>query len=44
MYVNGMGFQGIERVIGVAHTTVIHWVQQVGALLPDAYAPEISHR
>lgn len=40
MYVNGMGFQGIERVIGVAHTTVIQWVQQVGALLPDAYNPD----
>jgi len=40
MYVNGMGFHGIERVIGVAHTTVINWVQQVGALLPDAYDPD----
>jgi transposase-like protein len=40
MYVNGMGFRGIERVTGVHHTTVITWVKQVGEKLPDAYAPE----
>lgn len=39
MYVNGMGFRGIERVKGVHYTTVIHWVKQVGELLPDAYDP-----
>lgn len=40
MYVNGMGFRGIERVTGVHHTTVIYWVKQVGKLLPDADAPQ----
>ena len=40
MYVNGMGFRGIERVKGVHHTTVITWVKQVGKRLPDAYDPE----
>ena len=40
MYVNGNGFRAIERVTGVHHTTVITWVQQVGELLPDAYAPD----
>ncbi len=40
MYVNGMGFRGIERVKGVHHTTVIYWVKQVGENLPDAYAPD----
>lgn len=40
MYVNGMGFPGIERVKGVHHTTVIYWVKQVGENLPDAYEPE----
>ena len=40
MYVNGMGFRGIERVIGVGHTSVINWVQQVGECLPDAYDPD----
>jgi transposase-like protein len=40
MYLNGMGFRGIERVTDVHHTTVIRWVKQVGAILPDAYTPE----
>src|SRR4028119_1451497 len=40
MYLNGMGFRGIERVKGVHHTTVINWVRQVGERLPDAYEPE----
>jgi hypothetical protein len=40
MYVNGMGFRGIERVKGVHHTTVITWVRQAGQHLPDAYDPE----
>ncbi|WP_317107416.1 IS1 family transposase [Chroococcidiopsis sp. SAG 2025] len=40
MYVNGIGFRGIERVKGVHHTTIIHWLKQVGNNLPDADAPE----
>jgi transposase-like protein len=40
MYVNGMGFRGIERVKGVHHTTLITWVKQVGERLPNAYAPD----
>jgi transposase-like protein len=40
MYVNGMGFRGIERVKGVHHTTVIYWLKQVGKVLPNAYAPD----
>jgi transposase-like protein len=36
MYVNGMGFRGIERVTEIAHTTVLNWVKQVGQQLPDA--------
>ena len=42
MYVNGMGFRGIERVTGVHHTTVINWVRQVGERLPLAYDPETT--
>jgi transposase-like protein len=42
MYLNGMGFRGIERVTGVHHTTVINWVKQVGELLPDAYDPQTT--
>jgi transposase-like protein len=30
MYVNGMGFRGIERITGVHHTTIINWVKSVG--------------
>ena len=40
MYVNGMGFRGIERVKGVHHTTLITWVRQVGECLPNAYDPD----
>ena len=35
MYVNGMGFRGIERSTGVHHTTVINWVKLAGDSLPD---------
>ena len=40
MYVNGMGCQGIDRVTGIHHTTIIQLVMQVGQQLPDAYDPE----
>ena len=36
MYVNGMGFRGIERVTGVHHTTIINWVKQIGDQLDKA--------
>lgn len=41
MYVNGMGFRGIERVKGVHHTTIITWVKAVAKSLPKACSPEI---
>jgi transposase-like protein len=37
MYVNGLGFRGIERVKNVHHPTIINWVKQRGNLLPDCY-------
>ncbi len=40
MYVNGMGFPGIERITGVSRTTIMDWVKLVGTLLPDAYEAE----
>ena len=40
MYLNGMGFRAIERVMGVHHTTVMDWVKQKGKKLPDAIASE----
>lgn len=36
MYTNGMGFRTIERIKGVHHTTIIHWVKLVGQQLPNA--------
>ena len=36
LYLNGMGFRAIERVKHVHHTTIIHWVKQLGQSLPDA--------
>lgn len=41
MYVNGMGFRGIQRVTGVHHTTVITWVKKIGKSLPDTIAPDV---
>ncbi len=35
MYLNGMGFRGIERVTGIHHTTIINWVAQSGEQLPE---------
>ncbi|NEQ09156.1 MAG: IS1 family transposase [Moorea sp. SIO4E2] len=35
MYLNGMGFRGIERVTGVHHTTIISWVKKVGSGLEN---------
>ena len=35
MYVNGMGFRAIERVMGVHHTTVISWVKKIGNKLDN---------
>ena len=44
MYVNGMRFRGIGRVMGGNHTIVMDWLTQVGECLPDADAPdEIPH-
>jgi insertion element IS1 protein InsB len=35
MYLNGMGFRGIERVTEIHHTTVINWIKEAGIKLPD---------
>ena len=40
MYLNGMGFRGIERVTNIHHTTVINWVKQAGENIPNAPQPE----
>ncbi|PSO86806.1 MAG: hypothetical protein BRC43_10275 [Cyanobacteria bacterium QS_3_48_167] len=35
LYVNGVGFRGIERATGVNHNTVINGVKQAQHLIPD---------
>ncbi|HEC23636.1 MAG TPA: IS1 family transposase [Chloroflexi bacterium] len=35
MYVDGMNFRRIGRMLGVAHRTVINWVNAYAASLPD---------
>ena len=40
MYLNGMGFRGVERVTKVSDTTISNWVRQEGENLSDA--PELD--
>jgi transposase-like protein len=35
MSLNGMGFRGIERVTGINHNSVVNWVRQAEAAIPD---------
>lgn len=35
MSLNGMGFRGIERVTGINHNSVLNWVRQAEAAIPD---------
>lgn len=35
MYLNGMGFRGIERITGIHHTTIMNWVAESGEKLPE---------
>jgi hypothetical protein len=36
MYLNGMGLRAIERVTEIHHTTVMHWIRETAATLPEA--------
>ncbi len=40
MYLNGMGFRGIERITGIHHTTIINWVRESGEDLPEDESSE----
>ncbi|BAZ33876.1 IS1 transposase (plasmid) [Cylindrospermum sp. NIES-4074] len=42
MYLNGMGFRGIERVKGVHHTTIISWVKQLGKTMVDVPSKDVN--
>jgi transposase-like protein len=35
MYLNGLGFRAIERITGIAHTTVMNWVRESGEELSE---------
>lgn len=40
MYVDGMGFRQIGRQLHVDHVSVMNWVKDYTAQLPDAPVPE----
>ena len=44
MYLNGMGFRAIERVTGIAHTTIMNWVKESREELPgdESEEPELT--
>ncbi len=35
MSLNGMGFRAIERVTGINHNSVLNWVRQAAAAIPQ---------
>src|SRR4028119_284333 len=40
MYLNGMGIRGISRVTEISHVTILNWIKQSGAHVPDSYDPK----
>jgi insertion element IS1 protein InsB len=40
LYLNGIGFRGIERATGVCNNTVINWVKQFASTLPNPPEPK----
>jgi transposase-like protein len=40
MYPNGMGIRGISRVTEISHVTILNWMKQSGAQVPDSYDPK----
>jgi IS1 family transposase len=43
MYLNGMGFRGLERVTDISHTTIMNWVKKSSQQITDelSYDEEI---
>ena len=41
LYLEGVGFRGIERLTGIHHTTVIKWVKNLAAKIKKL-RPELS--
>lgn len=42
LYLEGVGFRGIERLTGISHNTVIKWVRQLATEI-DRLRPEIEN-
>ena len=46
MYLNGLGFRAIARIMNICHSTIIEWVKKVSQNLPteimDDEIPEIT--
>jgi insertion element IS1 protein InsB len=40
MSLNGLGIRGISRVTEISHGTILHWIKQSGAPVPDSYDPK----
>jgi hypothetical protein len=40
MYASGIGLRAIERATGISHNTVINWLRQASAVLPEATEAE----
>ncbi len=43
LYLEGVGFRGIERVTGVSHNTVIKWIRQFAKEI-ERLTPEVEHQ
>ena len=43
MYVDGINYRRIGRLLNVSHVSVINWVKAFAAQLPDAPLPEELH-
>ncbi len=35
LYVEGVGFREIERLLGVSHVSVMNWVKKYGVIVPE---------
>jgi transposase-like protein len=43
LYLEGVGFRGIERLTGIAHSTVISWVNKLGVEI-ERLRPEMTEQ
>jgi transposase-like protein len=43
LYLEGVGFRGIERLTGVPHSTLINWVKNLGAEI-ERLRPELTEQ